>query len=97
MKNLYFLAAIAAFVLGSCTAEEALDPPANPEDEANAIGFGTFLDRVPQNGIKPLASVLDIGKLKNRNPGFMVQAYTTTSPTLWDNWGDDTDQPVNVL
>jgi hypothetical protein len=83
MKNLYFLAAVAAFVLGSCTVEEALDPPDDPEDEVNAIGFGTFLDRVPQNGIKPLAATVGINELKNQ--GFMVEAYTTTTYD-WNVW-----------
>jgi hypothetical protein len=63
--------------------EEALDPPADPEDEVRAIGFGTFLDRAPQNGIKPLASVLDINGLKGQ--GFMVEAYTTTTYD-WNAW-----------
>jgi hypothetical protein len=65
--------------------EEALDPPAGPEDEAKAIGFGTFLDRVPQNGIKPLANVMDIGKLKGQ--GFMVEAYQHAT-TNWSSWND---------
>jgi hypothetical protein len=102
MKNLYFLAAVAAFVLGSCTVKEALDPPAGPEDEVNAIGFGTFLDRAPQNGIKPLADILDIDGLKARNPGFRVEAYTSGT-TSWNDWNDGartatpnfmSDQPV---
>jgi hypothetical protein len=87
MKNLYFLAAIAAFVLGACTAEEALDPPAGPDDEASAIGFGTFLDETPQNGIKPLASILDFDGLKARKPGFMVNAYKSGT-TTWDSWAN---------
>jgi hypothetical protein len=85
MKNLYFLAAVAAFVLGSCTVEEALDPPADPEDEARAIGFGTFLDRAPQNGIKPLASIMNINSLKTR--GFIVEAYKHAT-TDWNGWND---------
>jgi hypothetical protein len=90
MKNLYFLAAVAAFVLGSCTVEEALDPPAGPDDEASAIGFGTFLDRVPQNGIKPLASVMDIDELKGQ--GFRVQAYNTVG-MFWKSWTGDKATP----
>jgi hypothetical protein len=90
MKNLYFLAAIAAFALGSCTVEEALDPPAGPDDEANAIGFGTFLDRAPQNGIKPLAAIVGIKELKGR--GFMVQAYTTVGMS-WNSWTEDKTTP----
>jgi hypothetical protein len=65
--------------------EEALDPSAGPDDEAKAIGFDTFLDRVPQNGIKPLASVMDIGELKSR--GFIVEAYTSGT-TSWNDWND---------
>jgi hypothetical protein len=65
--------------------EEALDPPADPEDEVNAIGFGTFLDRVPQNGIKPLATIVDIDTLKKQ--GFMVEAYTSGT-TSWNEWTD---------
>jgi hypothetical protein len=87
MKNLYFLAAVAAFALGSCTVKEALDPSAGPDDEAKAIGFDTFLDRVPQNGIKPLASVMDIGELKNSKQGFIVQAYKHAT-TDWNAWTD---------
>jgi hypothetical protein len=67
--------------------EEALDPPAGPDDEAKAIGFGTFLDRVPQNGIKPLASILDIDWLKGSNPAFRVQAYKHAQ-TDWNAWTD---------
>jgi hypothetical protein len=96
MKNLYFLAAIAAFVLGSCTEEEALDPPAGPEDEASAIGFGTFLDETPQNGIKPLAAIVGIDELRNRNPGFMVKAYTSGTAT-WDSWGGENKAAPNFM
>jgi hypothetical protein len=85
MKNLYFLAAVAAFALGSCTVEEALDPPADPEDEVNAIGFSTFLDRVPQNGVKPLATTVGTDEL--RDQGFMVEAYRHEETNfLWNNW-----------
>jgi hypothetical protein len=66
--------------------EEALDPPAGPEDEANAIGFDTFLDRVPQNGIKPLATTVGIDELKGQ--GFMVQAYQH-GMNYWNVWTDD--------
>jgi hypothetical protein len=68
--------------------EEALDPPAGPDDEAKAIGFGTFLDRVPQNGIKPLARVMDLNGpygLKSRPTGFMVKAYKHAQT----DWTDD--------
>jgi hypothetical protein len=65
--------------------EEALDPPAGPDDEAKAIGFGTFLDRVPQNGIKPLATVADINRLKTI--GFQVEAYKHAE-TDWNSWND---------
>jgi hypothetical protein len=85
MKNLYFLAAVAAFVLGSCTVEEALDPPAGPDDEAKAIEFDTFLDRAPQNGIKPLTYVTDISWL--RIFSFQVEAYKHAE-TDWNSWND---------
>jgi hypothetical protein len=42
---------------------------------------------VPQNGIKPLASVMDIDELRTRKPGFMVQAYTSGT-TSWNDWTD---------
>jgi hypothetical protein len=65
--------------------EEALDPSAGPDDEAKAIGFDTFLDRVPQNGIKPLASVMNITELRKK--GFIVQAYKHAT-TDWNAWTD---------
>jgi hypothetical protein len=73
--------------------EEALDPPAGPDDEAKAIGFDTFLDRVPQNGIKPLASVMDIGELKNSKQGFIVQAYKHAK----DDWNDGARTATNYM
>jgi hypothetical protein len=79
MKKFYFLAAIAAVVLGSCTSEEVLNQPSGLEDEASAIGFGTFLDRAPQNGVRPLASVTYQDELKNE--GFTVLAYSTGTAT----------------
>jgi hypothetical protein len=74
MKKTLFLAAIAALVLGSC-AKEVIDSPALPENETNAIGFGTFLDRTPNSGIKPLGAVMDQDKL--HDDGFTVLAYST--------------------
>jgi hypothetical protein len=75
MKKNYFLAAIAALVLGSCTSEEVLNQPSGVEDEASAIGFGTFLDRAPQNGVRPLASEMTTEGLHTK--GFTVLAYST--------------------
>jgi hypothetical protein len=68
--------------LSSCATEEVVDPVTVVEDEANAISFGTFLDRTPiapaasPSGIKPLATVLDKIGLQNGD-GFTVLAYTT--------------------
>jgi hypothetical protein len=71
--------------------KEALDPPAGPDDEASAIGFGTFLDRVvPQNGIKPLGTTVGIDEL--RKQGFMVQAYKTGG-IFWKSWTEDKTTP----
>jgi hypothetical protein len=74
--------------------KEALDPPAGPDDEASAIGFGTFLDRVvPQNGIKPLATVLTITDLKRSNVGFQVEAYEHAK----DDWNDAARTATNYM
>jgi hypothetical protein len=75
MKKIYFLAAIAALVLGSCTSEEVLNQPSGVEDEPSAICFSTFLDRAPQNGVRPLSVVMDADGL--RGVGFTILAYST--------------------
>ncbi|MDR1022379.1 MAG: fimbrillin family protein [Prevotellaceae bacterium] len=80
MKKHYFLAtAVAALALWSCANNDNLQPV--PE-EANAIGFGTFLARIPQGSgaAAPKVAVLDLNSLKNT--GFKVFAYhNSAAPT----------------
>jgi hypothetical protein len=93
MKKTLFLAAIAALVLGSCT-KEVIDSPAMLADETSAIGFGTFLDRAPQSGIKPLATVLNLDGLKDA--GFYVLAYSTGADE-WDAYVSGADAEPNLM
>jgi hypothetical protein len=77
-----------AMALGACASEEVIDTVTVTEDEANAINFGTFMDRTPaasasQSGTKPLGAVLDLPTLKNT--GFTVLAYETGT-TDWTGY-----------
>jgi hypothetical protein len=76
-----------ALAMGACATEEVL-VPAQSDDPATAIVFGTFLDKAPQaaaaqSGIKPLASVLTTDGLQT--DGFKVLAYSTDY-TAWDDY-----------
>jgi hypothetical protein len=76
-----------ALALGACATEEVL-APAQSDDPATAIVFGTFLDKAPQaaaaqSGIKPLASVLTTTGLQAY--GFTVLAYSTDY-TAWSEY-----------
>jgi hypothetical protein len=75
MRKHYLLAAIAALTLWSCSNDEITDRPTGSE-EANAIGFGTFLPRIPQGSgaATPKAAALDVDTLKAK--GFKVIAYS---------------------
>jgi hypothetical protein len=96
MKKFYFLAAIAAVVLGSCTSEEVLNQPSGLEDEASAIGFSTFLDRAPQNGVRPLASVMDKTGLQKAGAGFTVLAYSTGAES-WTSYESSAPAEPNFM
>jgi hypothetical protein len=91
MKKNYFLAAIAALALASCATSEPIDDSQSTSEEANAIGFGTFLDRAPQGAAEatPKAAVLDLNGLKANDVGFKVIAYHAGS-TDWENFGAST-------
>ncbi|MDR1341922.1 MAG: fimbrillin family protein [Prevotellaceae bacterium] len=84
MKKHYFLAATAALALWSCTSNEVDNLPAALE-ESNAIGFGTFLPRIPQGygAAAPKASNLTATLLQT-NGGFKAFAYYTAS-SAWSS------------
>ncbi|MDR2449385.1 MAG: fimbrillin family protein [Prevotellaceae bacterium] len=97
-KNLLF-AAVAALVLGSCASEEIFDP-AVLEEEANAIGFGSFLDRTPtasasRSGVKPQSLDLDYDALKTSD-GLTVLAYYTGS-TDWSAYKSGAPATPNFM